>query len=240
MQEQRTYTDEINETRYILNNNSNIIKQTMDDIRNKNYLNVKASTNIEGFSQRYSIYTSSSIREGATTDLIKNNELNETRTVLDLNKKVLNLINDLNVHNNYLDVYNKVYSEGFSENMETSPPPSSVLTAIKKENDMLKREIKRTKDAYSTDDQRVKYESESLDTFQTMNNYMYVLYYALLLYLAIVLYLYIKNISKWPKILLVIVLFLFPMYIFKMETFVYFWLQYFYNLIFGNVYVNRY
>lgn len=122
----------------------------------------------------------------------------------------------------------------------SSPPPSSVLTSIKNENDMLRREIKRTTDSYSTDDQRVKYETESLDTVYIVNTYMYIFYYALLLYLAILLYFYIKNVNKWYKILLVIVLFLFPLYISNLELLVFDWILYIYNVIMGNVYTHDY
>ena len=121
----------------------------------------------------------------------------------------------------------------------TTGVSSNLFTSIRDQNEILNREIKRISDTYSTDDQRVYYQSSSMENYSVANSSLFFFYYILVLALIVFLVFYIQNISRVPKVLLVIVLMVYPLYILPIEQTVYSAIVYLFSVFNGDVYRNE-
>uniref|UniRef100_A0A6C0JHF3 Uncharacterized protein n=1 Tax=viral metagenome TaxID=1070528 RepID=A0A6C0JHF3_9ZZZZ len=87
--------------------------------------------------------------------------------------------------------------------------------ALKSENKILDNHSKETVDSYSTDNSRNFYLFETKDILTTMNDYFSMIYYFLLIIFAY--FIYYKPIPMYSKIILLIILFLFPFFITELQ-----------------------
>uniref|UniRef100_A0A6C0DQP7 Uncharacterized protein n=1 Tax=viral metagenome TaxID=1070528 RepID=A0A6C0DQP7_9ZZZZ len=184
-------------------------------------------------------------------------ELDEAKYLLKLNSETTHLTNEISQYNNYMKTLEKTTIEGFVEswtvgsdnkNVQYTLPPNTTgvnnatttFNSIKHQNDILENQINKIKDIYSTDNQRVIYQTVNLDRLSLTNTYLFIFYYILVLTLIIGLLFFIKNVPLISKIILILLVSLYPIVIYQLEKFIYFIFMYFFSFFHGNVYFNDY
>jgi hypothetical protein len=98
--------------------------------------------------------------------------------------------------------------------------------AVHSENIRLNNNLKPTTEEYSTDDSKLFYMTRTKETLKIVNNIIFVIYYALII--VLVFFLYSREFNVTIKIILILVLVLFPFYITKLQDH----LRYIYRIIF--------
>jgi hypothetical protein len=111
--------------------------------------------------------------------------------------------------------------------------------SIVNQNKQLDAEIQNYKNNYSTDDQKVFYQSQQVDYLNLFNSYLFIIYYALFLVLCYFLY-YSKTLSKYMRIGMVILILLYPFIIMTVEKNIFVVLMYIFAVINGNAYIKNY
>jgi hypothetical protein len=111
--------------------------------------------------------------------------------------------------------------------------------SIVNQNKQLDAEIQNYKNNYSTDDQKVFYQSQQVDYLNLFNSYLFIIYYALFLVLCYFLY-YSKTLSKYMRIGMVILITLYPFIIMTVEKNIFVVLMYIFAVINGNAYIKNY
>jgi hypothetical protein len=111
--------------------------------------------------------------------------------------------------------------------------------SIVNQNKQLDAEIQNYKNNYSTDDQKVFYQSQQVDYLNLFNSYLFIIYYALFLVLCYFLY-YSKTLSKYMRIGMVILITLYPFIIMTIEKNIFVVLMYIFAVINGNAYIKNY
>ena len=111
--------------------------------------------------------------------------------------------------------------------------------SIVNQNKQLDTEIQNYKNNYSTDDQKVFYQSQQVDYLNLFNSYLFIIYYALLVVLCYFLY-YSKTLSKYMRIGMVILITLYPFIIMTIEKNIFVILMYIFAVINGNAYIKNY
>lgn len=111
--------------------------------------------------------------------------------------------------------------------------------SIVNQNKQLDAEIQNYKNNYSTDDQKVFYQSQQVDYLNLFNSYLFIIYYALLVVLCYFLY-YSKTLSKYMRIGMVILITLYPFIIMTIEKNIFVVLMYIFAVINGNAYIKNY
>jgi hypothetical protein len=97
--------------------------------------------------------------------------------------------------------------------------------AVHSENIRLNNNLKPTKEDYSTDDSKLFYMTGTQETLKFVNNIIFIIYYALII--VLVFFLYSREFHVTIKIILILVLVLFPFYITKLQEH----LRYVYRII---------
>jgi hypothetical protein len=110
--------------------------------------------------------------------------------------------------------------------------------SIVNQNKQLDAEIQNYKNNYSTDDQKVFYQSQQVDYLNLFNSYLFIIYYALFLVLCYFLY-YSKTLSKYMRIGMVILILLYPFIIMTVEKNIFVVLMYIFAIINGNAYIKN-
>lgn len=111
--------------------------------------------------------------------------------------------------------------------------------SIVNQNKQLDAEMQRYKNNYSTDEQKVYYQSQQVFYLNYFNSFLFIIYYALLLILCYFLY-YSKTLSKYMRIGMVVGLTLFPFFIMMFEKIAFSILMYIFAVINGNAYIKNY
>ena len=111
--------------------------------------------------------------------------------------------------------------------------------SIVNQNKQLDTEIQNYKNNYSTDDQKVFYQSQQVDYLNLFNSYLFIIYYSLLVVLCYFLY-YSKTLSKYMRIGMVILITLYPFIIMTIEKNIFVILMYIFAVINGNAYIKNY
>ena len=183
-----------------------------------------------------------------------NKELDETKYLLNLNSETMNLVNDIDNHNNFQNTLDKtVIQEHFIESWRTgentslpskgetySENTSTTYKNIKQQNEILKNQIDKITNIYSADNQRVIYQTTNLDSQNSIYSYLFIAYYILLLGLIILFYFDIKNVSRNVKMGVVIAIGIFTWVIYPFEKIVYFIFSYLFSIVNGSVFFNDY
>jgi hypothetical protein len=110
---------------------------------------------------------------------------------------------------------------------------------VNTQNNLIDNQIKEIKDVYSTDNQKVNYQSDKITTLKYINYVLFLIYYVVFAFLIIVLLMYNITFTKQFKSLLVIIFILFPF----VSDIVYQLIVYLYNFIYallnGNAYTSN-
>ena len=110
---------------------------------------------------------------------------------------------------------------------------------VNTQNNLIDNQIKEIKDVYSTDNQKVNYQSDKISTLKYVNYVLFLIYYVVFAFLIIVLLMYNITFTKQFKSLLVIIFILFPF----VSDIVYQLIVYLYNFIYamlnGNAYTSN-
>ena len=112
------------------------------------------------------------------------------------------------------------------------------LTFLKNQNQLLQNEITNTKEIYSTDDQKNFYLNQNLTFYQNLNYYLLMLYFIFVIIISVIMFLSMKY-NMYVKIGYITFFAFFPLFIFKLEIFIYNLLRYMYALINGEVYKRK-
>lgn len=111
---------------------------------------------------------------------------------------------------------------------------------VQNENKKLAEQIRISSDIYSTDHQKVQFQTQNLEYVLNINFYLFWFYY-LLIFLLIVVYLFFKtDISRIYRIGIILAFGIYPLVIETLEKMIYFFIMYTYSLIMGNVYLRSY
>ena len=110
---------------------------------------------------------------------------------------------------------------------------------VKTENERIKNTYDVMKNANSASGQKSKYVNQSTQILQKIYNVLFWIYLVLAVGLSVVIYMYSKQ-GLYMKVFLILLVLLFPFYIYPLEIFVFEILRYLYSLVLSVVYVNNY
>jgi hypothetical protein len=114
-----------------------------------------------------------------------------------------------------------------------------LFDSVKWQNEILITQYSKLKDLYSTDDQKVRYLFDYIDFYTTITQIMIWVYYILTLVAIYAIFMGVdRGYTTNFKIMLVLLLVIFPLVILPLETFLYWLLRYIYSLITGSVMVQ--
>lgn len=115
---------------------------------------------------------------------------------------------------------------------------TTLYNKVKDENDRLSMTNDKTKNDHSADAQKSKYVELSQEIIKNVYNYAFWIYMVLAVILFV--FVYKKPFSNLVKILLFVVIFGFPFYIYILENLTYKICIYLYNVMLSTVYTNGY
>jgi hypothetical protein len=110
---------------------------------------------------------------------------------------------------------------------------------VKTENDRIKKTYDVMQNANSASGQKSKYVNQSTQILQKIYNVLFWIYLVVAVGLSVVIYMYSKQ-GLYMKVFLILLVLLFPFYIYPLEIFVFEILRYLYSLVLSVVYVNNY
>lgn len=110
---------------------------------------------------------------------------------------------------------------------------------VKTENDRIKNTYDVMKNANSASGQKSKYVNQSTQILQKIYDVLFWIYLVVAVGLSAVIYMYSKQ-GIYMKVFLILLVLLFPFYIYPLEIFVFEILRYLYSLVLSVVYVNNY
>ena len=171
-------------------------------------------------------------------DLYKKSAFSPTKKE-DLDKSWNNLWanNNMVLNSNILELMTSKNNivEGYTYKGSTDP---TLYNAITQQNSKLTSTINNMNSLYSTDDQKVLYQSAQLETLHTANTVLYLIYYALLLVIAFILVFNLPTFSIYVRGAIMAAFIIYPFIIGYIEVGISWLLGYIYALINGNVYTN--
>lgn len=113
--------------------------------------------------------------------------------------------------------------------------------AVQNQNQILMNQIKDNKEKYSTDIQKVNYQSEKIDSLKSTYVFVFATFYIILLGLIYILFAVNTTMSRNIKIAIVVVFALYPFYVNVLQQLLYFLGEYIFAIMNGNVYTpNNY
>jgi hypothetical protein len=110
---------------------------------------------------------------------------------------------------------------------------------VKTENDRIKKTYDVMQNANSASGQKSKYVNQSTQILQKIYNVLFWIYLVVAVGLSVVIYMYSKQ-GLYMKVFLILLVLLFPFYIYPLEIFVFEIIRYLYSLVLSVVYVNNY
>jgi hypothetical protein len=110
---------------------------------------------------------------------------------------------------------------------------------VKAENDRITKTYDVIKNANSASGQKSKYVNQSTQILQKIYYVLFWIYLVVAVGLSVVIYMYSKQ-GLYMKVFLILLVLLFPFYIYPLEIFVFEILRYLYSLVLSVVYVNNY
>ena len=140
---------------------------------------------------------------------------------------------DLIKESNILDIM--LGRETFVEGATTVVNVEPALTA---QNEELKVVIQNMSGLYSTDDQKVNYQSAQIDSLNTINYALYIVYFALLVVIAFILLFNMPTYNIYIRGLIALLFIAFPFIIGYIEYILYIVFTYVYAILNGNVYTS--
>jgi len=160
------------------------------------------------------------------------------------NAVLLTQYTDLSNNIDKLGDYTKLASKKIRSNWEDKKlaiidlnlNKANVYQSIKNENDLIMETIPNMEIAYSSDTQKIEYEKKNISDLDTANTVLFYIYYALFVFFAILIIN--KNISKYSKFAIVVILLLYPLLIYKIQKAIYLGLINMYVLLVNNVYLT--
>jgi len=138
---------------------------------------------------------------------------------------------------NFTNIEGLTSQEGNAVVNITSNLDYNYYNSVVNQNKQLDTVIQNYKNNYSTDDQKVYYQSQQVDILNKWNSYLFILYYALILILCYFLY-YSNSVLIYMKIGIVLSLLLYPYFIMMIQQKTYDAIRYIFSIINGNVYTN--
>ena len=112
--------------------------------------------------------------------------------------------------------------------------------SVKAQNDAIEPTIQNTEDLYSTDDQKVSYQTTQTNNLKTINTALYYIYFALLVVIGFILVFYHETTNIYSKAFIAGLFIIYPFIINYLESFIYIISTYMWAFINGNVYRNGY
>ena len=114
-----------------------------------------------------------------------------------------------------------------------------LLDKVKKENIQLANSFDYMKNESSADGQKSKYVNQSTQMLEKIYNVLFWIYLVVAVGLSVVIYMYSKQ-GIYMKVFFILLVLLFPYYIYPLENFVFEIMRYLYSLVLSVVYVNNY
>jgi hypothetical protein len=112
------------------------------------------------------------------------------------------------------------------------------VNVIQNQNEALDQTLTNMKDLYSTDDQKVNYQSAQIDYLITVNSILYYIYFALLIVIGFILVFNLSTVSIYMRALIAALFIIFPFTIGYIEYYIYIAFSYIFAILNGNVYTN--
>jgi hypothetical protein len=114
-----------------------------------------------------------------------------------------------------------------------------LLEKVTKENIQLANSFDYMKNESSADGQKSKYVNQSTQMLEKIYNVLFWIYLVVAVGLSVVIYMYSKQ-GIYMKVFFILLVLLFPYYIYPLENFVFEIMRYLYSLVLSVVYVNNY
>jgi hypothetical protein len=114
-----------------------------------------------------------------------------------------------------------------------------LLDKVTKENEQLANSFDYMKNQSSADGQKSKYVNQSTQILEKIYNVLFWIYLVVAVGLSVVIYMYSKQ-GIYMKVFFILLVLLFPYYIYPLENFVFEIMRYLYSLVLSVVYVNNY
>lgn len=114
-----------------------------------------------------------------------------------------------------------------------------LLDKVRKENIQLENTFDYMKNQSSADGQKSKYVNQSTQILEKIYNVLFWIYLVVAVGLSVVIYMYSKQ-GIYMKVFFILLVLLFPYYIYPLENFVFEIMRYLYSLVLSVVYVNNY
>jgi hypothetical protein len=114
-----------------------------------------------------------------------------------------------------------------------------LLEKVTKENIQLANSFDYMKNESSADGQKSKYVNQSTQMLEKIYNVLFWIYLVVAVGLSVVIYMYSKQ-GIYIKVFFILLVLLFPYYIYPLENFVFEIMRYLYSLVLSVVYVNNY
>ena len=115
---------------------------------------------------------------------------------------------------------------------------AELSSAVNQQNAILERAIQDYKGNHATEYRNAMYETESTDGVNTSYMIAFWVYYILAVVLTLVLFLYNLPSSMSIRVLIVIILAIFPFIVYSLEKMIYLLLKYIYSLVTSTVYTT--
>lgn len=159
--------------------------------------------------------------------LLESDNLRENVNTADLTSQIAN------------DDKSSVYSELTKLYIDSTKKPIDVYNEILQQNNVLDEKIQHLKDSFTTDDQKVFYETQQLNYMLTISRILFIFYYLLCAILLFMLFIYNRNdgSSKIWKIMILLLFIVFPFIITFITNAIYVMSAFMYAMLTGNPYV---
>ena len=170
-------------------------------------------------------------------DALYTNELFKPTQINDLDKSWTDIWanTDLIKNSNIIDIMlgKKNVLEG-----NATMSDAETTDAFNKQNAALSNTIQNMDELYSTNDQKVNYQSAQIDFLNTVNTALYYVYFALLIVVAFILLFNMSTYNIYIRGLIALLFMAFPFIIGYIESVGYIVYNYTYSVLNGNVYTS--
>ena len=177
------------------------------------------------------------------TELYKNEHFKPVQ-INDLDKSWTNMWSDTQMvkNSNILDIMlcqTKLDQTLLNSNIvENFGSTVDDIKIVQNQNEALDQTLTNMKDLYSTDDQKVNYQSAQIDYLITINSILYYIYFALLIVVGFILVFNLSTVSIYMRGLIAALFIIFPFAIGYIEYYIYIAFSYIFAVLNGNVYTN--
>lgn len=237
--------NEINNKNNEINNLNNRIRETTANL-NK-YVALYGTTNSDLIAVRDSLQSKSN---ELTAEIEKYNGLYTKHVILDssygiaINKTIPILQQTLTTSDIQVGALNQQVNV-INDNLAATEWKSKMKTkeiydGVMAQNTKLYTEYEQRKVSFSSDDQKVYYQRQQVDSLKVKNGYLMIFYFLLWFGLLYVLFGMANETSQPVKIAIAIVFLLYPFLISFVEIKLYVLLRYLWSMINGNVYMKNY